>query len=215
MADKTPSKETAWTEVNIAPRGKSWLNGSLIDSVHGFKTRQAMENAARAAQAETPKHPDDAAVDALAALMKAKLAKQREKGYGGWDDTECSQQHLSNLLRGHVDKGDPVDVANFCAFLSARGEGIAPAADAPPAFPAMTEELASILGLMCFQCISFAQALRAGGYSIKKRAEDEQAAVLHWMLGHYFRSGPDGWRAEASADMERLRESAVKEGGAA
>ncbi|AIJ45536.1 hypothetical protein O987_06965 [Comamonas testosteroni TK102] len=164
------------------------------------------------ATAAAPQHSDDVAVDQLSAAMKAKLAKQRAKGYRGWDDSECTREWLSNLLREHVDKGDPVDVANFCAFLSARGEGIAPAEDAPPAFPAMTEELASILGLMCFQCISFAHALRAGGYSIKKRAEDEQAAVLHWMLGHYFRSGPDGWRAAASADMERLRESAAKEG---
>lgn len=70
-------------------------------------------------------HPDDAAVDALAAAMKAKMARQRAKGYGGWD-TDCTQQRLSDLLRGHVDKGDPVDVANFCAFLLARGEGIAP-----------------------------------------------------------------------------------------
>ena len=74
-------------------------------------------------------HPDDAAVDALAALMKAKLAKQRDKGYGGWD-TDCSRERLSELLRNHVDKGDPVDVANFCAFLSARSEGIAPLAQA-------------------------------------------------------------------------------------
>ena len=78
--------------------------------------------------AQPDKHPDDAAVDALAALMKAKLAKQRAKGYGGWDSDHCSQEKLSILLRGHVDKGDPVDVANFCAFLSARGEGIAPQA---------------------------------------------------------------------------------------
>ena len=69
-------------------------------------------------------HPDDVAVDALAALMKAKLAKQRDKGYGGWD-TDCTRERLSELLRAHIEKGDPVDVANFCAFLSARGEGIA------------------------------------------------------------------------------------------
>lgn len=76
-------------------------------------------------------HPDDLAVDALAAAMKAKLARQRAKGYGGWD-TDCTQQRLSDLLRGHVDKGDPVDVANFCAFLLARGEGIAAAQQGVP-----------------------------------------------------------------------------------
>lgn len=85
----------------------------------------------RAQQAAAPQaaaHPDDAAVDALAALMKAKLAEKRAKGYGGWNDkTQCPQQRLSDMLRAHVDKGDPVDVANFCAMLSARGEGIAPA----------------------------------------------------------------------------------------
>lgn len=77
-------------------------------------------------------HPDDVAVDALAALMKAKLEKQRSKGYSGWD-ADCSQQRLSDMLRAHVEKGDPVDVANFCAFLTARGEGIAPQADSKPA----------------------------------------------------------------------------------
>ena len=75
-------------------------------------------------------HQDDAAVDALAAAMKVKLAKQRAKGYGGWDTPEFTQQRLSDMLREHVDKGDPVDVANFCTFLAARGEGIAQAAPA-------------------------------------------------------------------------------------
>lgn len=78
--------------------------------------------------APKPAHQDDAAVDALAATMKAKMAKQRAKGYSGWDTPEFTQQRLSDMLRAHVDKGDPVDVANFCAFLAARGEGIAHAA---------------------------------------------------------------------------------------
>ena len=80
--------------------------------------------------APKPAHQDDAAVDALAATMKAKLAKQRAKGYSGWDTPEFTQQRLSDMLREHVDKGDPVDVANFCAFLAARGEGITHAAPA-------------------------------------------------------------------------------------
>jgi len=80
---------------------------------------------------QAPAHPDDAAVDALAALMKAKLAEKRAKGYGGWNNKSlCPQQRLSDMLRAHVDKGDPVDVANFCAMLSARGEGIAAAPQA-------------------------------------------------------------------------------------
>ena len=78
---------------------------------------------------QNTQHPDDAAVDALATAMKAKLAKQRAKGYGGWD-TDCTQQRLSDMLRTHVEMGDPVDVANFCAFLLARGEAIAAAQQA-------------------------------------------------------------------------------------
>lgn len=36
-------------------------------------------------------HSDDLAVDCFAASMKAKLAKSREKGRGGWDDkAQCS-----------------------------------------------------------------------------------------------------------------------------
>lgn len=73
-------------------------------------------------------HPDDAAVDAFAAAMKSKLAEARAKGRGGWQDKkQCSQQYLSTLLRDHVRKGDPRDVANFCCFLWNRGEGIAAA----------------------------------------------------------------------------------------
>ncbi len=74
-------------------------------------------------------HVDNEAVDrlvlALALVMKSKLAIAREKGRGGWDDpAECTNEDLSRMLREHVDKGDPVDVANFCAFLVARGEQI-------------------------------------------------------------------------------------------
>ncbi len=70
-------------------------------------------------------HPDNDAVDGLAGAMKEKLGLAREKGRGGWDDpTECSNDDLSRMLREHVEKGDPVDVANFCAFLVARGERI-------------------------------------------------------------------------------------------
>jgi hypothetical protein len=88
-------------------------------------------------------HPDDAAVDALAAKMKAKLAKQRAKGYGGWDTPECSQQCLSAMLRDHVAKGDPVDVANFCAFLAARGEGIEAGVQAEPVASRAASEIAT------------------------------------------------------------------------
>ena len=63
---------------------------------------------------------DNEAVDKLAQAMKNKLAKKREQGYHGW--ATCKHGDLVQLLINHVDKGDPIDVANFCAFLFARGE---------------------------------------------------------------------------------------------
>lgn len=70
-------------------------------------------------------HPDDAAVDAFAAEMKSKLAKAREKGRSGWQT--CPPDELSRMLREHVEKGDPRDVANFCMFLWSLGQGVASA----------------------------------------------------------------------------------------
>lgn len=70
-------------------------------------------------------HPDDEAVTRFAGAMIDKLAQKREEGRGGWEDKEeCSQEHLSHLLRNHVMKGDPVDVANLAMMLHQRGEGI-------------------------------------------------------------------------------------------
>jgi hypothetical protein len=72
---------------------------------------------------------DDVAVDRFAVAMKEKLAAARAKGRSGWSEkSDCSQEHLSDLLRAHVGKGDPRDVANFCMFLHQRGESITPPA---------------------------------------------------------------------------------------
>lgn len=71
-------------------------------------------------------HPDSVAVDHFAVQMKIKLAQKRAEGRGGWDNKEdCSKELLSQLLREHVEKGDPLDVANFCMMLHQRGESIA------------------------------------------------------------------------------------------
>ena len=67
-------------------------------------------------------HPDDMAVDHFALAMKAKMAASREKGRGGWDDTQqCTTDFLRRLLVKAVRKGDPVDVGNFAMMLFHRG----------------------------------------------------------------------------------------------
>lgn len=77
-------------------------------------------------------HSDDLAVDRFATAMKAKLAKKREEGRGGWDDKDqCSGDLLSILLREHVEKGDPLDIGNLAMMLHQRGERISAALTAP------------------------------------------------------------------------------------
>ena len=64
-------------------------------------------------------HPDDIAVDNFAEAMKAKLAKKREQGRGGWNDPiDCKTERLQEALV----KGDPVDVGNYAMMLFNRGE---------------------------------------------------------------------------------------------
>jgi hypothetical protein len=41
------------------------------------------------------------------------------------------------MLRAHVEKGDPVDVANFCMFLHQRGEAIPAAPKPSPSYEAL------------------------------------------------------------------------------
>ena len=95
----------------------------------------AAEVLARRADLAAPsaQHPDDAAVDRFAVAMKAKLAKKRADGRGGWEGSTCSEAFLSKLLREHVEKGDPLDVGNLAMMLHQRGERIAANASADKA----------------------------------------------------------------------------------
>ena len=65
---------------------------------------------------------DDQCVDMFAIVMKGKLAKKREQGRTGWQELTASE--ISLMLREHVEKGDPVDVANFCMMLALKGKVI-------------------------------------------------------------------------------------------
>ena len=69
---------------------------------------------------------DNEAVAQFSCALREKLREARAKGRSGWQDKAlCSQQTLSDMLRAHVDKGDPRDIAAFAMFLWARGESIA------------------------------------------------------------------------------------------
>lgn len=76
---------------------------------------------------------------------------------------------------------------------------------APPALE-LTDDVRCILGQICTQCIHTARALRLMGHQIANKAEDEQAASIHWMLGHYARD-PENWRANATAELKAASEA--------
>ncbi|MEX5881862.1 hypothetical protein AB6G95_19290 [Proteus vulgaris] len=70
-------------------------------------------------------HSDDICFDAFALACKAKLAKARAKGRGGWESrTHCSDELLAEQLVAHLPKGNAgtfEDIAVFAMMLHQRG----------------------------------------------------------------------------------------------
>ncbi|HID8536575.1 TPA: hypothetical protein ACXIMI_001697 [Stenotrophomonas maltophilia] len=156
--------------------------------------------------AATVQHPDDLAVDAFAASMKTKMAAARAKGRGGWEDpAQCSADDLSRMLREHLKKGDPRDVANFFMMLHQRGESIVPQEVQVPD----NESVRQILGRPNFACIELAAMLRMRGDDIPHRAESEQAAVLRFLLNCYLEL-PDRWHDNARDKLRRIERQAAE-----
>lgn len=71
---------------------------------------------------EESQHSDNLHVNHFANVMKKKLSECREKGRSGWE--ECPIEFLNNELIRHIEKGDPVDVANFAMMIYERNEKI-------------------------------------------------------------------------------------------
>lgn len=76
-----------------------------------------------------------------------------------------------------------------------------PSAPAVSNLPELTDDLREILGRPNFTCHFIAKALRIMGHSIAPKSEDEQAVVIHWLLGHYLKVGSD-WRLRAEAELK-------------
>ena len=75
----------------------------------------------------------------------------------------------------------------------------------PVELPPLDDELRAILGRPNFACINVARHMRNVGHEIKWRAEDEQASVIHLLLGFYLQHGPVEW-------FDRANEYLVKGG---
>lgn len=103
------------------------LQSALADML----ASDSYKSAVAAAPQEQAPHLDDIVVDEFAAAMKAKMAEARAKGRSGWQD--CTPADLSRMLRDHVEKGDPRDVANFCMMLWHHEEPIGKTREQAPA----------------------------------------------------------------------------------
>ncbi|MCS4250648.1 hypothetical protein [Pseudomonas sp. BIGb0164] len=113
------------------------------------------------------------------------------------------QKYKADLYDEVWQKARDMGFSNVTMALSNLAEHPAPVA----VVPELTTELRWILGQMCFQHIHTAQALRLMGHQIARKAEDEQAVTIYWMLSHYLKD-PANWRRNASAE---LKESAPAE----
>jgi hypothetical protein len=140
-------------------------------------------------------HPDTVAVNRFAEEMATKMAQARAKGRDGWET--CPPDVLSRMLREHVEKGDPRDVANFCMMLWHLGQPIAPAP--APAAVAVPDERAAYIHWLT---------------SDHPTVYDEQDATHWWLHGHV---SALAWQARAalaatppaqaqSVELEALRD---------
>ena len=85
-----------------------------------------------------------------------------------------------------------------------------PTGDALKELPPLNAELAEILGRPCFECAHIAWALRdLLGHPVERKAESEQAAVIHWTLGLYLEHGTR-WREKAN-EILKAAKAAVDE----
>jgi hypothetical protein len=61
---------------------------------------------------------DELGVKRFAKAMNAKLSDKRAQGKYGWNKPDdCTIAYLRRLLETHVEKGDPVDIANFAMMI--------------------------------------------------------------------------------------------------
>ncbi|WP_063814349.1 hypothetical protein [Burkholderia cepacia] len=84
---------------------------------------------------------DDAALDGFNRVLKAKMAAGRAKGRTGWWGAPVEE--LSVMLRAHVDKGDPLDIALLAMMHWYKHAPVAPV-PARPAEIFTTGELTKI-----------------------------------------------------------------------
>lgn len=125
--------------------------------------------------------------------MAVKLATSEVKGRSGWQ--ACTGQVLSDMLREHVEKGDPIDVANFCFMLSDMGMGIAqpPAASYPcwSCYKPVTEEQRAAADGNCPHCRVEMDNWPPIGQQTVQQLRDSDHVVIIWNPEEIGEADPD------------------------
>jgi hypothetical protein len=96
----------------------------MIDAMYAERARASSPNAAAAVGQEVELHPRTRdLVSRFSVALAGKLAAaERKYGYtDGWADDDWMEECRGKLIE-HVAKGDPIDVAAYCAFLWHHGE---------------------------------------------------------------------------------------------
>jgi len=107
---------------------EEWIARQIAELVEEATRELREERDALAAALELaggiPSTHDDNCALGFASAMRMKLERQRQRGYGGWENpSKCPVNRLSGMLASHLAKPDVVDVANFCMMLYFRDGG--------------------------------------------------------------------------------------------
>lgn len=121
------------------------------------------------------------------------------------DAIKALREHAEAAWAMAADKEDRQFAASLSALLDWHDDN---ARAATLALPPLDKDMIAILGRPNFACAGVAKILRKAGHKIESRAEDEQAAVIHWMLDLYFKHGPNAWSEVAEAEFKRMRDAA-------
>jgi len=71
----------------------------------------------------------------------------------------------------------------------------------------LNRDTRTILGMTSDQCGVMARVFRAAGHNTGDKPEDQQAFVIHWMLGVYLKEGAD-WHAAVAEELSEAQAEA-------
>lgn len=118
-----------------------------------------------------------------------------DEKYGEYEQTGTLFRVVMSAFKPYLDvaKQERKDISNKLAGALGERETFFPIVDSIK----LNDDMKFILGRPNFWCGGVAPALRDRGYEIPSKSEDEQAAVIHFLLNQYLTQG-EGWRDKAT-----------------